>query len=121
DETSGWKPGTATTFLGGPFLKASPRFSPDGRWLSYAAFDSGRFEIYVQPFPGPGGRVQISSGGGNLALWSPNKRELYYAGSGEGKMMVVPYSVAGNVFNPAKAQTWAEVAFSSPPPISAYG
>jgi serine/threonine-protein kinase len=121
DEAHGWKVVATTTLVGGPFLKANARFSPDGRWFSYSSFDSGRFEIYVQPFPGPGGRVQVSSGGGNLGLWSATKHEIYFAGNQQQRMMVASYTVAGSVFTPAKAQPWTEARFSIAPPISAYG
>ena len=58
DEASGWKPGTPTVFLSGPFTEQQPRFSPDGRWLAYESNESGAFEIYVRPFPGPGASGQ---------------------------------------------------------------
>ena len=45
----------AQPFLRTPFNEAAPRFSPDGRWLAYISDESGRYEIYVQPYPGPGG------------------------------------------------------------------
>lgn len=66
-----------------PFLKTqynetSPKFSPDGHWLAYASDESGRFEIYVQPFPGPGGKWQISTEGGTEPAWNPAGRELFY-------------------------------------------
>ena len=121
DEARGWKVGAPTTLVGGPFLKANARFSPDGRWMSYSSFDSGRFEIYVQPFPGPGGRVQVSSDGGNLALWSSTKNEIYFAGNQQQRLMVAPFTIAGNVFTPAKAQPWTEARFSMAPPIAAFG
>jgi len=121
DEAHGWRVAATTTLVSGPFLKANARFSPDGRWLSYSSFDSGRFEIYVQPFPGPGGRVQVSSDGGNLALWSTKKNELYFAGNQQQRMMVASYTIAGNAFTPAKAQPWTEARFSMAPPIAAYG
>jgi Tol biopolymer transport system component len=93
DGAGGWKPAVPTTLLGGPFLKAFPTFSPDGHWLTYATTESGRFEIYVQPFPGPGARVQVSNGGATRAMWSPTGREIYYAagiGAAQTRMMVVP-------------------------------
>jgi dipeptidyl aminopeptidase/acylaminoacyl peptidase len=66
-----------------PFLKTSfnenaPQFSPDGRWLAYASDESGRTEIYAQPYPGPGGKWQISTEGGREPLWNRNGRELFY-------------------------------------------
>jgi serine/threonine-protein kinase len=74
-------------FLRSPFEESAPRFSPDGRWLAYISDESGRYEIYVQPYPGPGGKWQISAEGGNEPAWNPNGRELFYR-SGD-KMMAV--------------------------------
>ena len=77
----------AEPFLKTPFNEGVPRFSPDGRWLADVSNESGRYEIYVQPYPGPGGKWQISTEGGNEPLWNPNGRELFYR-SGD-KMMAV--------------------------------
>ena len=72
-------------FLHSRFNEIGPRFSPDGRWLAYASDESGRYEIYVQPYPGPGGKWQISTEGGREPVWVRN--ELFYR-NGE-KVMVV--------------------------------
>ena len=56
----------------------TPRLSPDGHWLAYQSNESGTFEIYVRPFPGPGGKVQVSSGLGTEPLWAASGRMLYY-------------------------------------------
>jgi Tol biopolymer transport system component len=77
----------AQPFLRTPFNESTPRFSPDGRWLAYISDESGRFEIYVQPYPGLGGKWQISTEGGAEPVWNPNGRELFYR-SGD-KMMAV--------------------------------
>ena len=54
-------------------------FSPDGRWIVYAAKETGREEqIVVQPYPGPGGRDVISRGGGIEPVWSPTGREIFF-------------------------------------------
>jgi Tol biopolymer transport system component len=74
-------------FLATPFNEGAPQFSPDGRWLAYVSNESGRYEIYVQPYPGPGAKSQISTDGGGEPLWNPDGRELFYR-SGN-KMMVV--------------------------------
>ena len=74
-------------FLQTPFDESAPRFSADGRWLAYISDESGRYEVYVQPYPGPGGKRQISTEGGTEPVWSRNGRELFYR-SGK-KMMVV--------------------------------
>ena len=74
-------------FVRTPFDEGSPAFSPDGRWLAYVSDSSGRYEIYVQPYPGPGGRVQISIEGGTEPVWARNGRELFYR-SGDNMMAV---------------------------------
>jgi serine/threonine-protein kinase len=66
-----------------PFLRTtarihSPTISPDGRWLAYSADDTGRFEIYLQPFPGLSGRQQLSVSGGFEPVWSRDGRELFF-------------------------------------------
>jgi serine/threonine-protein kinase len=118
---SGVKAGTPRTLIGGPFLKSNARLSPDGRWMAYAANDTGAFEIYVQPFPGLGERVQVSNEGGNLAVWSRTKNELYYARPGEGQLMLVAYGASAGVFAPARPRPWSEALFSATPPIATYG
>jgi Tol biopolymer transport system component/predicted Ser/Thr protein kinase len=77
----------AQPFLQTSFAESVPQFSPDGRWLAYISDESGRFEIYVQPYPGPGGKWQISTEGGTEPVWNHNGRELFYR-SGD-KMMAV--------------------------------
>jgi serine/threonine-protein kinase len=79
-------------FLQTQFLEASGLFSPDGRWVSYVSDESGRQEIYVRPFPGPGGKWQISTEGGSEAAWSPKGNEMFFRSGGrKEKMMVVDY------------------------------
>jgi Tol biopolymer transport system component len=77
----------AQPFLRTPFTESAPRFSPDGRWLAYVSDESGPLEIYVQPYPGPGGKWQVSTEGGNEPVWNPSGRELFYR-SGD-KMMAL--------------------------------
>jgi Tol biopolymer transport system component len=61
-----------------PYDEAMPRFSPDGRWVAYTSNDGGRTEVFVRPFPGPGGRTQISADGGTDPVWAPDGRRLFY-------------------------------------------
>jgi Tol biopolymer transport system component len=75
-------------FLQTKFNESAPQFSPDGRWLAYSSDESGRFEIYVVPYPGPGGKWQISSDGGREPLWNRNGRELFFRNGS--KMMAAP-------------------------------
>ena len=60
------------------FDETSPALSPDGRWLAYVSNESGREEVYVQAFPGPGQRAQVSNRGGTEPVWSPDGNELFY-------------------------------------------
>jgi len=77
----------AQPFLQTPAYESAAQFSPDGHWLAYGSDESGRREIYVQPYPGPGGKWQISIDGGNEPVWNRNGRELFYR-NGD-KMMAV--------------------------------
>ena len=69
---------TPVPFLSTPVEERGVSFSPDGRWLVYVSAESGRDEIYVRPYPGPGGQVVVSSGGGKEAVWGRDGTELFY-------------------------------------------
>ena len=69
------------------FSEGSARFSPDGRWVAYCTDEPGENEVYVEPWPGPGPKIQVSSGGGSDPIWSRNGKELFYR-NGD-RMMVV--------------------------------
>jgi serine/threonine-protein kinase len=74
--------------------EGSAKFSPDGRWVAYSSDESGKGpEIYVQPFPGLGPKMQISNAGGTDPMWRRMGGELYYR---EGdKMMAVSVVTSG--------------------------
>ena len=74
-------------FLQTRFAEGSPTFSPDGRWLAYVSDESGRSEVYVQPFPGPGARIAVSTGGGSEPVWPRRGHELFYR-NGDSMMAV---------------------------------
>lgn len=80
--------GEPRPYLQTPFNERASSFSPDGRWLAYVSDESGRHEVYAQPFPGPGGKSKISTNGGRSPLWHQNGRELFYRGA-DSEMMVV--------------------------------
>ena len=108
-EASGWKPGKATVFLNSPVQETQPAFSPDGRWLAYSAVEAGRSEVFVRPFPGPGGKWQISSGGGQNPTWSRTRRELLFATNiPDNRLMSASYTVDGDSFRAEKARLWSE-------------
>lgn len=58
--------------------ESAGQFSPDGHWIAYASNESGRFEVYVAPFPGPGGKWQVSAAGGFFPRWRRDTREMFY-------------------------------------------
>jgi len=65
-------------FLVTPADERGARFSPDGRWLAYVSDETGDYQVFVRPFPGTGGRWQISTGGGVNPIWSPDGRRIHY-------------------------------------------
>jgi len=78
----------ATRFLQTPFSEVLGRFSPDGRWIAYHSNESGKEEVYVVPFPGPGGKWQISTSGGRAPAWTRGGREIVYQAPGDEIMAV---------------------------------
>jgi Tol biopolymer transport system component len=76
-------------FLNGPFDVLQGQFSPDGRWVAYQSNESGRFDVYVRPFPGPGGQWLVSTAGGVSPRWRADGKELFYL-TPDGKLMAVP-------------------------------
>ena len=78
-------------FAADRFSEWSPTFSPDGHWMAYGSDESGRAEIYVRPFPGPGGKWQISTEGGDRVVWSRDGTELFYRNGS--KLMAVPIDI----------------------------
>jgi Tol biopolymer transport system component len=71
-----------------PFNERDAQFSPDGKWIAYQSNESGRFEIYIQPFPGSAGKELISTSGGGQPRWRRDGKELFYVGL-DGQLMAV--------------------------------
>jgi len=69
------------------------QFSPDGQWMAYTSNESGPFEVYVRPYPGPDRKLQVSTQGGTHPKWNPNGKELFYRNSN--KMLAVDVSMRG--------------------------
>jgi len=86
--------GDATPLVDGPFRQGTGDISPDGRWLAYRSDETGPFEIYVQPFPGPGAKVPVSIGGAVGPVWSFDSREIFYTDP-EGTMRAATISGEG--------------------------
>jgi serine/threonine-protein kinase len=99
-----------------PDTELWPEFSPDGRWLAYGSDASGRNEVYVQPYPGPGPRQQVSLEGGESPAWSPTGRELFFLSlpDAEGKrQMMAVGSLPGRKLSLGEPRPL--FAFSEPP------
>jgi eukaryotic-like serine/threonine-protein kinase len=106
-------------FVATPFAEAFPAFSPDGRWVAYQSNESGgRFEIYVQPFPGPGGKFQVSNGGGLRPRWSRDGRQLFFRAGGQ--VMAAPIE-PGPTFASGTARVLFEGQFAPPYDVTADG
>ena len=97
-------------FLQTPANESGPIFSPDGRWVAYLSDESGRQEIYVRPFPGPGGKMQISTEGGTEPMWARNGRELFYR---NGDKMMVTAVETQPVFAASKAKLLFEAHYET--------
>ena len=69
---------TPHPFVQTAFQERDGQFSPDGKWVAYQSNEAGHFEIYLQPFPGPGNRIQVSAGGGQHVRWARNGSELFF-------------------------------------------
>jgi len=74
------------------------RFSPDGRWIAYDSTDSGRSEVYVVPFPGRGGKWQLSTNGGDFPSWRRDGKEIYYHATDTTTLTAVEVSAKGSEF-----------------------
>jgi hypothetical protein len=85
--------GKPRPLLDGSFDEFQARFSPDGRWIAYMSNESGREEVYVQSFPEPGGKWQVSTRGGSDPVWRPDGRELFYL-SADQQIMSMPVAAS---------------------------
>jgi eukaryotic-like serine/threonine-protein kinase len=92
------------TFVESQFNSLAGKFSPNGHWVAYVSNDSGIEQVYVAPFPGPGGRVQVSSGGGFQPRWRRDGQELFYLSS-ELKMMAAQITATAGDFRVGSVRT----------------
>ena len=91
------RPGKPELFLRTPVSDQVSGFSRDGRWIAYMSNESGRAEVYVRPFPGPGGQVQVSTEGGINARWSQHRRELFFEAP-DRRIMLAEYTIPDDSF-----------------------
>ena len=104
--------GDVTLLLQSPFHEEQPALSPEGRWLAYTSNESGRREVYVQPYAGEGSRWLVSTNGGTEPVWSPDGKELFYRE--QLKMMSVPVA-SGPSLDPGKPRVLFEGKYASEP------
>ena len=77
------------------FDERDAQFSPGSKWIAYQSNESGKSEIYVQPFPGPGGRIQVSTGGGQQVRWGHHGDALFYIAADQ-RLTSVPITFAAS-------------------------
>jgi len=105
-----------------PFVKSNfnvrdGQFSPDGKWVAFQSNESGRDEIYLQPFPGPGERTQVSAEGGSQVRWGRLSGELFYV-AGNRRLTAVQVKLASNN---APALGAPRPLFQIPPIVAQFG
>jgi eukaryotic-like serine/threonine-protein kinase len=110
--------GHVRTFLNSQFNEMYPEFSPDGRWIAYSSNESKRYEVYVQPFPGPGIKHQVSSQGGIAPLWARNGKQLFYGWPDQ--MWVVDVKTDGGFATGKPRKLFERPGYSMGTPIRSY-
>ena len=93
----------AYPFIQSTFSAREASFSPDRKWLAYCSNESGEYRVYVVPFPGPGGKWQVSLGDGRGPLWRRDGKEIFYL-SADNKLMAVNVEASGGSFAAAGAR-----------------
>lgn len=86
------------------FAQGSPKFSPGGQWVAYCSNESGALQVYVQAFPGPGAKIQVSNDGGTDPVWRRDGAELFYR-SGD-SMMAVSMATGGTLSASRPQELW---------------
>ncbi|MGD0133934.1 MAG: protein kinase [Bryobacteraceae bacterium] len=109
------KPGKPEPFARSQANQLHPFFSPDGRWIAYTSDESGSNEVYVRPFPetATGGKWQVSSGGGQVPVWSHDGRNLFFE-SLDNRIEEAGYTVKGDTFVAGKPRLWSDQRLYAP-------
>jgi serine/threonine protein kinase len=90
-------------FMRTEFSEQWPQFSADGHWIAYQSNESGRYEVYAAPFPGPGGKRQVSTAGGALPRWRADGKELFYRAV-DNRLMAAQVDAKGGAFEVKKVE-----------------
>jgi len=91
----GGSPGARVQVVRTNFDETNGQLSPDGKWVAYESNETGHFEIYLQPFPGPGPKSAVSRNGGAQVRWRRDGSELFYVAADD-RLMAVPMRFAAN-------------------------
>jgi len=98
--------GAAERFVDAGTPVPEAEFSPDGRWMAYVTAEQGIAEVFVRPFPGTGGRRQISTGGGHFPVWSRDGKQLFFLGPDQ-RIRVTDYTASGDSFSHGPLRVWS--------------
>jgi Tol biopolymer transport system component len=90
--------GAERTLVGSGEDDSFGQISPDGRWLAWASDESGQYEVYIAPFPGPGALVQVSRAGGSQPRWRPSGGELFFK-TPDNTLVAVPIESGSGTFS----------------------
>ena len=107
------KAGQPVPLVKTPMSESFPILSGDGKWLAYTSTESGRWEVYVKPYPSLSGRWQISSDGGTTPLWAPDGRSLYFVH--DSHIYVADITAQGDAIAAGRPRLW------SPTPVRLSG
>ncbi len=115
------RPGNPKPFITAQGGVGAPAFSPDGHWLAYSQYVSGVPQIFVVPYPGPGGKWEISVSGGIFPLWSKAAHEIFYVANNTNvSLYAIPYSIQGNSFQPGTPALLFQGDFENRGPMPSY-
>ena len=104
------KAGKAEAFLSEPdMVEVDPAFSPDGKFIAYASNEEGTEQVFVRPFPGPGGRWKVSVNGGKFPVWVGATQELLFLGADD-KIQAASYAIEGEAFSARAPRVWSPTA-----------